>query len=357
MVIHMKNAKKFCALAAACAIAGSLFLSACTANNAEPGSQSPENTAPEGPTASATVKSIEIAQPPNKVDYLPGEELDDTGAIVNAIMSDGTVIENVAYTVELGTVSKTTRAMIFSYEGKTVYQMLNIMILGNAEEYSVANTPSDPNSPIAGKKLYFLGSSVTFGAHSDEEAIPEFMDKVYGTVSIKEARSGTTLAISKEPRSYVERFDEYLESPDRAETMDCVIVQLSTNDTSKVDNLGQVMPSFLTDPEGFDKNTTFGAIEYIIARAKQTWDCPIVFYTNTPYGLDRYGEMVDGLYKAAEKWDITVIDLYYDEEFNDIPAEDYALYMADVIHPTKAGYRDWWLPKFYECLSSVLLDG
>lgn len=352
----MKNRKKYGALLAACVLAASVCLSACAAGDVTPATQPTETTAPAETAAPARLKSLEIAQAPDKIDYLPGEELDDTGAVINAIMSDGTVIENVAYEVELGTVTKTTRAMVFSYEGKVVYQMLNIMIQGNTEQYSVAATPAMPDSPLAGKQLYFLGSSVTFGAQSNEEAIPEFMDKVYGTVSIKEARSGTTLAISKEPRSYVERFDEYLESPDRAETMDCVIVQLSTNDSAKVGDIGQVMPDFITDPTAFDLKTTFGAMEYIIAMAKQTWDCPVVFYTNPPYGLDRYGEMVDGLYKIAEKWDITVIDLYNDEEFNSISAEDYDLYMADNIHPTKAGYRDWWLPKFYECLSALLLD-
>lgn len=103
-------------------------------------------------------------------------------------------------------------------------------------------------------------------------------------------------------------------------------------------------------------SVTFGAMEYIVAMAQQTWGCPVVFYTNPPYGLDRYGEMVDGLYKIAEKWGVTVVDLYSDEAFNDISKEDYDLYMADNIHPTKAGYRDWWLPKFYEVLSEVLLN-
>ena len=31
---------------------------------------------------------------------------------------------------------------------------------------------------------------------------------------------------------------------------------------------------------------------------------------------------------------------------NAVGAEDYALYMADGIHPTQAGYLLWWTPKF-----------
>lgn len=61
--------------------------------------------------------------------------------------------------------------------------------------------------------------------------------------------------------------------------------------------------------------------------------------------------MVLGLYDIAAKWDIEVIDMFMDLNFNSIPTEEQRkLWMADKIHPTKAGYRDWWLPKFEEAL-------
>ena len=110
------------------------------------------------------------------------------------------------------------------------------------------------------------------------------------------------------------------------------------------------MPDFITDSAAFDTATACGAIEYIIAKAKETWDCPVYFYTNPPTGNALYSELIDIIVKAAEKWDIQVIDLYSDREFNDITEKDRALYLADPIHPTKAGYREWWLPKFEEVL-------
>ena len=30
------------------------------------------------------------------------------------------------------------------------------------------------------------------------------------------------------------------------------------------------------------------------------------------------------------------------------------LYMADLIHPTKAGYREWWTPVFEKALTGML---
>ncbi len=55
--------------------------------------------------------------------------------------------------------------------------------------------------------------------------------------------------------------------------------------------------------------------------------------------------MVSAVKKIAEIKKIGVIDLYTDTAFNDITNEQHELYMADKIHPTKAGYLEWWTPK------------
>lgn len=54
--------------------------------------------------------------------------------------------------------------------------------------------------------------------------------------------------------------------------------------------------------------------------------------------------MVGLLQRPADKRDITIIDLWNDAGFNGITAEQRALYMADGIHPTQAGYLEWWTP-------------
>lgn len=68
-----------------------------------------------------------------------------------------------------------------------------------------------------------------------------------------------------------------------------------------------------------------------------------------------YAAMVIGLKELAEKEDFGVIDLYTDDSFNAISDERRDLFMADVIHPTKAGYLNWWTPKIEECLNAFLL--
>lgn len=63
--------------------------------------------------------------------------------------------------------------------------------------------------------------------------------------------------------------------------------------------------------------------------------------------------IIETLCEMANKWDITAINLYDDESFNNISDEELALYMKDAIHPTRAGYSLWWLPKFEEVLLNL----
>lgn len=82
----------------------------------------------------------------------------------------------------------------------------------------------------------------------------------------------------------------------------------------------------------------------------ETWDCPVAFYTNSYYESDAYAAMAEALNEIGQKCEIGIIGLYTDEKFNDITEEQRSLYMADEIHPTKAGYLEWWTPKMEEFL-------
>ena len=91
-------------------------------------------------------------------------------------------------------------------------------------------------------------------------------------------------------------------------------------------------------------NLPGNAKKYIIAYAKQTWNCPVLFYTNPKYDSEQYKGMVELLQQIAGKWEIAVIDMWNDAEFNVLTEGQRALYMADGIHPTQAGYLEWWTP-------------
>ena len=214
---------------------------------------------------------------------------------------------------------------------------------GNAEQYSVASTPTLADSPLQGLNIYWLGSSVTYGAEG--EGVSDFIDKRHGCTSVKEAVPGTTLRTSAgRTDSYVERLESGKLMPDGKP--DLFVCQLSTNDAdNKTSLLGQPTADEVRDRSAFDVSTTCGAIEYIISYASDTWDCPVAFWSN-PKASSVYGKLVDRMRVIAEKWDILLWNLYDDVPLPTEGSDEAKLYMTDRIHPTKAGYRDWWMPYF-----------
>ena len=239
----------------------------------------------------------------------------------------------------------------FSYGPfKALGDMRMAKLPGNAASYSMANVEPLENAPLAGGKVLFLGSSVTYGEKSIREGIPEYFASRMGWQITKEAVSGTTLADTGK-NSYVQRL---LNKVDPQDKYSLVIVQLSTNDVGRKQPLGEIAAG--TDLADFDTKTTTGAIEFIISYARQTWGCPVAFYTNARYDSEAYGTLVQRLLELQEKWGIGVLNLWSDDGFNTIPDADRALYMFDPVHPTKAGYREWWCPEMERQLCQWLAE-
>lgn len=218
---------------------------------------------------------------------------------------------------------------------------------GNAKEYDASGVASDPDGPLRGKTIIFLGSSVTEGAGSCGQTFVEYFSAKDGITAVKEAVGGTTL-VTQDETSYIPR----METIDPNIPADAFVCQFSTNDATKGFPMGKLSESF--DYNDFDTSTIAGSIEYIISYAQNTWNCPIIFYTGTKYDKEEYGQMVALLLEIQKKWDIGVINLWDDEDLNNISDEKRKLYMLDGIHPTKAGYLEWWFPAMEEYLVNYL---
>ncbi len=204
------------------------------------------------------------------------------------------------------------------------------------------------NGILKGNTYLFLGSSVTYGPTATGISMVDILAKQEGVTCYKYAVPGTTLVdVEGDERSYVKRMEQI----DKTLELDHFICQLSTNDATQKKPLG-VVAADLKDPYFFNRETIIGAMEYIIWYAQTTWNCPVSFYTGTPFYSPLYVEMIDALYELQEKWGIGIIDLYNNEELNSISDELYAQYMTDKIHPSFLGYRDWWLPEFVKHLES-----
>lgn len=208
------------------------------------------------------------------------------------------------------------------------------------EIYRESTSDNTDKDNIAGKTFFFLGSSVTYGYASGGVSFVDYIAERNSCTCVKEAVSGTTL-VDNGSDSYVQRM---LNKFDASANCNHFVCQLSTNDASQNLPLGSVSDSF--DLSDFNKSTIIGAMEYIICYAKSTWNCPVTFFTNTYYDSANYQQMVDALYKLQEKWGIGIIDLWNNEDMRNVSASDYARYMSDNIHPTSAGYLEWWTPVF-----------
>lgn len=219
---------------------------------------------------------------------------------------------------------------------------------GNSDLYSFDLIEKLEGNPLEGKTICVLGSSVADGYSSNHYAVGEYFEARFGCELIKETESGTTLT-NLYRNSYVSRM---VNNIDAAEEIDLFICQLSTNDASNNLRIGEVSES--TNLFDFNQWTIIGSMECIIGYAKETWNCPVVFFTGSYYDNEAYENMVNALLELQEKWDIGVINLYHNDEFNNISDEMRSIYMSDDIHPNMAGYRDWWGPEMEKQLLEYL---
>ena len=87
---------------------------------------------------------------------------------------------------------------------------------GNSVRYDVSRIPFKKTSPLKGKTVVFLGSSVTKGFAAHNNAFAEYIAKKDSCICIKEAVNGTTLIDNCED-SYIERMRD--KTPEAARWM------------------------------------------------------------------------------------------------------------------------------------------
>ena len=195
-------------------------------------------------------------------------------------------------------------------------------------------TASGDDMNLNGKTVLFLGSSVTYGSAANGISFADIMAEECGINCVKEAVSGTTLADIND-LSYVSR----LKNVDKSISPDLFIGQLSTNDTKEKYNLE------LSEIEK--------AISFILTYVKETYSCPIVFYTGTYFENEKYKKMIELLYNLQKEYDFYILDLFNDEKMRSVSAEDYKRYMCDPVHPSYEGYKEWWTPEFIKGIKQI----
>lgn len=245
----------------------------------------------------------------------------------------------------------------------------------NDARFNPENVTMRENSPLKDKKIYWLGSSVTYGASSEGKSMADYLAALTGCVSVKEAVSGTTIFDDGKTentgvKSYTRRLTDGSNFK-KDEKIDAFICQISTNDAwgDRTKYRGEITGDTVMAKEAFDRKTTLGGVEFIIAYVTETWgiDCPVYFYSGSwfgdegtrmssnPKGSD-YDELVSQVKDVVKKWadlgyNVGVIDLYNDADFNAHVSDEYYKWATnDAVHPRKAGYLQWWTPYFEQYL-------
>lgn len=217
---------------------------------------------------------------------------------------------------------------------------------GNKAIYAPDNVEYNPDSPLNGKHIGFLGSSITYGAASMGKSFVDYLAARDGVVTTKSAISGTTLAGSN-PDNYLYRLKHNFN-----DKYDYFVCQLSTNDGRMGIKFGEITPD--DQRSGFDTETTLGAMEEVCAYVHDKFKCPMAFYVclrDDPTG--EYEKLIDQLKLLQKKWNFDIIDLFHDQALN-ASMKAHPNSMWDDAHPTQEGYLKVWLPFFEKELKKNL---
>ncbi|WDF83130.1 SGNH/GDSL hydrolase family protein [Lacticaseibacillus pabuli] len=221
---------------------------------------------------------------------------------------------------------------------------LKALVIGNAPQYAPERLILNTDSPLYGKRIGFLGSSITYGAAAGGKSFVEDLVAQDGVIATKSAISGTTLAGST-PKTYVSRI---VTDFDNSQPLDAFVCQLSTNDSRQGLAMGQI-----SETNHYDVQTTIGAMEFICQYVADNFGCPMVFYTCVRKSDSDYEELIRQLYALQTKWNCSVIDLWGDPVLKHRTALSPNSMMDDA-HPTRLGYETMWLPIFERDLAEVL---
>ena len=179
-------------------------------------------------------------------------------------------------------------------------------------------------------KVFFLGSSITYGYAAGGYSFVDYVNEHSDYEVVKEAVSGTTLSNCL-PDSYYERLLKR-----GTEGADVLLVQLSTNDASKGVALGGV--------DSIDPKTSCGAINRIIDFGIDN-GCRVGFYATPVLGDDSFFAPIEGAMEMiSAQRGVPFLDLNKDEKLKNLCGKPG--YYADDIHPSKRGHIELFGPKF-----------
>ena len=155
------------------------------------------------------------------------------------------------------------------------------------------------------------------------------------------------------------------------EKVDRLFIQLSTNDAGQIGtNFGSVDPAAALDSATYayhsgyhDDNTTWGALEWMIAVARETWNCEVTVFVCPYFEVagdysTNYAMMRRVLKEEIQpKWGVDVLDIWNDEEITALVKQPENIakyfYQSDRVHANELGYERMFLNPFRAYLDAL----
>ena len=199
---------------------------------------------------------------------------------------------------------------------------------------------------LTGKKILFTGGSIT-EAYCEREN--ERLDIQYGWMSrigehnqmrwITTARGGASISDCRGDNTVLNQ----LKSKQNY-SYDIILLQGGTNDAWDSAPVGKLTDGF--DAGSYDLSTFAGGLEATISFAKEHFpDAWIAYNITFRLPLATQGRMSDMsdyvrlIQEACDKWGIPYLDMYHDNELNDLlEVGTSTKYLSDHIHPNSQAY-------------------
>ena len=214
---------------------------------------------------------------------------------------------------------------------------------------------------LEGKKVYFLGDSITagVGASRPENCYVSVMERKYGIKAFNYGVSGTRLAIQSQPTVEAPASDEtFCERAKRMEgEPDIIVVFGGTNDFGHGD--APIGTSADREP-----NTFYGACHDLFTYLQTRYPfariivCTPAHRQNEmsprgdgfkPYNVGTLKVYADIIREVAEEHSLPVCDLYRNLGINALIPEQREALMPDGLHPNDAGHE-----RLADCIASFI---
>lgn len=215
---------------------------------------------------------------------------------------------------------------------------------------------------LKGKTVMSFGDSIMHGVGEDHVGIADYLAQRYMMTAIDYSLGGATFGYL-EDRSQIS--NQILDAISANETADIILLNGGTNDMRKV-KPGEISDDFEYGEHG--RKYYAQGMEYAIGLLNDNYpDVPLLYIRahNMVFSTERneihFGTIALNI---CDKWNVPVVDIYKDTEFNTAQKELRFKYTentmgfknGDTIHPNRLGYYKYYIPLTSEKIVDLLLD-